>query len=118
MSAQITKLEIYESSIDMLDTRLLNIYAFKKIKQILVYNSFIGSIDDTLFASFDAVDTIILQLTNFKAFFKSAEWMNFLNISALADPNRQIVVGFVDNSQSLDRYTFPDADLCNFYFLY
>ena len=97
----------------MLDSTLLNRYVFNKVKQLIIYDSFLGGIDDSLFSNFESVDTILLRLTNFKMFFKSADWINFLNISALADPNRQILVGFVDNNL-IDRYTYPDADLCLF----
>jgi hypothetical protein len=97
----------------MLDSKLLNKYAFKKLKQITIYDSFLGGIDDSLFYDFESIDTILLRLTNFKMFFKSAEWINFLNMSALANQNRQILIGFVDNNL-IDRYTYPDADLCLF----
>jgi len=111
--SQITKLEIYESSINILDDKFLDKYVFKTVKQILIYDSYLGSIDDRLFVDFKSVDTVFLKLTNFKMFFQSAEWINFLNVSALADLNRQILVGFVDDNLS-NRYMFPNEDLCLF----
>jgi hypothetical protein len=121
LASRINTLEIYQSKITFLDTRLLSKYVFKYLENLIIVDTSLGEIDERLFSHFDHIKTIQLKLNNFDTFFQKnkTKWLVNLNLnqsgggaaSSMTNPNKQILIGFLDNDH---KYSYPDEDLCLF----
>jgi hypothetical protein len=115
LNSNVKKLEIYQSNLTKLDSRLMNEYVFKQIESLIISESSLMEIDEKLFDKFENIKMIQLRLNTFKGFFgyDKTDWTVYLNRSSSTDRNRQILIGFIDLSPSIS-YKYPNLDLCLF----
>lgn len=111
-NAVIKRFEIDNSSLDILDTHLLNSDLFYNLNELIITDSTIVKFDDNLFKMLSSIEIIMLQLRNFNQFFKENNNTKWLNSISVSSDKRQVLVAFIDNYQ---QYYYPDEDFCLFY---
>ena len=70
LDSRVNTLEIYQSSLSILDASLLNAYVFKHVEHLVISETRLGQVEPTLFANFEHILTIQLRLSEFDSFFK------------------------------------------------
>ena len=97
-----------------LNSKLLDQYVFKNIRELVISDSTIGGIEKTLFTNFIEIETIQLRVKNLKDIFlkNNTEWISNLNQSTILDPEKQVLVGLIDDND--DSFEYPDDDFCLF----
>jgi len=83
LNSNVKKLEIYQSKITRLDSRLMNEFVFKQIESLVISESNLMEIDEKLFDKFVNIKAINLGLYTFQDFFLlgKVNWTVYLNRS-------------------------------------
>lgn len=118
---------ILEQQYSELTFNILNKNVFEKLEELKIYG-YLEDIQSDLFYSFNDIESIDLQLDNFKAFFhKGNKWMVGLNSGIKVNlSNQQQIQRFFRNKLTIrffykqnksfinEIYEYPDKDFCLF----